>query len=140
MGSLLGYFDRLTADGLRHDNYFASQWGHAAYVRIWSPQGGSAPHLMMQDYPLANAVQDGPLILGFGARSDQKSSAGLGWGEVIVPYWFISLVFGAGAVISVRISMRRSRAIRSGLCPTCGYDLRATPERCPECGTVMKPV
>ena len=49
--------------------------------------------------------------------------------------WLASMFGCSVAMWVVQIDLsRRSRRIRSNQCPTCGYDLRATPDRCPECG------
>jgi hypothetical protein len=59
------------------------------------------------------------------------------WREfgVSLPYWFLLGCTGILPILWLRC-YRRARGRREGcLCPSCGYDLRATPERCPECGT-----
>jgi hypothetical protein len=54
--------------------------------------------------------------------------------DLAMPYWFMSILLAIGPVLRLRATIRRRRRQRVGLCPACGYDLRATPDRCPECG------
>jgi len=56
------------------------------------------------------------------------------WG---IPYWFFFLLAAAPALSpAMRLIRRRTlvRRLAAGRCPSCGYDLRGTPQQCPECG------
>jgi hypothetical protein len=55
----------------------------------------------------------------------------------VAPGWTFLLSLGAAALCRrIWVNRRRREREAGRLCRNCGYDLRATPDRCPECGTI----
>jgi hypothetical protein len=78
-----------------------------------------------------------------------KSIAGFFWGSSIlpwysgnrmrqvfqIPYWSFLLLAGAPILIWLSTRLRARFHRRRGRCQACGYDLRESRTRCPECGS-----
>ena len=58
---------------------------------------------------------------------------------IILPFWIPTLILALAFSATRPIHNRRRRKRKKlGLCAKCGYDLRASKERCPECGGTIK--
>jgi hypothetical protein len=102
-------------------------------LRWWSRPQGSTPSI-----PSGRIVYAGWRQLGFGAGRESSFYGGVPavFRRVVVPIWFPICLALAWPTYRLATRMSRRNRLRRGCCPTCGYDLRATPGGCPECGAV----
>jgi hypothetical protein len=89
-------------------------------------------------YPLNDTAHPFWNRLGIGVDSGQSYASGNTvasryWG-ITLPHWLIAAAMVLPPLARAVGCYRRRRRSVPGLCTKCGYDLRATPDRCPECG------
>jgi hypothetical protein len=100
----------------------------------WRPSFAHTRYAAEADPP-SHRLKASVRNLGFGFEHKVAGRNYESW-LVMVPFWFIWLMLMGGCVMFWRLgkgALRRERR-RAGLCVGCGYDLKGTPARCPECG------
>jgi len=74
-------------------------------------------------------------VLGFVIERDTRGQDL--YRAVAIPWWAVTALLAIAPSVTIwRWAGRRNQRML-GLCEVCGYDLRASHERCPECGTAI---
>jgi len=149
--------DNLTLDTARQDE--GGKWNHLQrgvytapgkfvyYTRPWATyrEAGHAPKTgwNLDHYAPTNPDQVFPSYssghgrFGFWVLKDYWIE---GSRAVVIPFWaptVLSVVLGIPAIGFARRSGVRAYRKAHGLCISCGYDIRESKERCPECGHIL---
>lgn len=101
---------------------------------LWSWGLGLGPNYLTSAEPQVRSFWN---RLGFGVYSGGSGSSfhDEHCEGVMVPWYSVALLLALGPLAWLVSARRQRRRRRAGWCLACGYDLRASPERCPECGT-----
>ena len=110
---------------------------HAGESRNQIPRSFSGYELIWNEWPqdYGGELCRSPTFLGFAWEPLTRPGAN---GRLTIPWAMVVATFAILPAVSLRRLIHARRATRRrrlGHCPACGYDLRATPSRCPECGT-----
>jgi hypothetical protein len=113
------------------------RWSVAAdkgALRVWrTPADPASVYQPPVTSPPQNVSRD---TYGLGGFTFERTGYPLNTVQAAVPLWAATLVTALPPLLWLTAAIRRARRKPPGHCRRCGYDLRATPERCPECGTI----
>jgi hypothetical protein len=107
--------------------------GSSGFTTGWSHSVGVAREIEQRHFKDRKTYVD---RFGFTVETWRGAFTQLYW--VAVPSWFLIIPTVILPTIAVMKGRGRHRRLRRGLCGNCGYDISATPDRCPECGTVVE--
>ena len=125
--SLIGLLLSVGLWGVSYDNY-----GYTNGVEWWVLSYGR-----LINFELLHDPPEG-FLRGFSSLSSQPlpvighHESGSLWFSL--PLWIPTLLFAAYPAYRLLPFHRRRKRKKLGLCVKCGYDLRGSKERCPECG------
>jgi hypothetical protein len=86
------------------------------------------------------------VVDGFGLQIECANQQPINFREsyevlgVAARHWMLVVMFGVLPVIRAVMWMSRRRKREGNFCENCGYDLRESKERCPECGLAVESV
>ncbi len=58
---------------------------------------------------------------------------------IAAPNWFLAILFAIVPGLWSKRFFQQRRRYGENCCSSCGYDIRESPERCPECGQAVAP-
>jgi hypothetical protein len=102
------------------------QYYHSAWTRLSSGWFATSA-----DVPVPGVRRVGFVGAVYQAYAGRNGGVSAHARSLRLPYWIPTLLFGLPPAVTY---VRRRRRRKPGHCRHCGYDLRASPERCPECG------
>jgi hypothetical protein len=79
---------------------------------------------------------------GFGCENrhvtGKRYAPGAVQARAIIPHWVPTMTLLLSSGVPMWRLWRKRLRLRNGLCIQCGYDLKASPTCCPECGSARK--
>jgi hypothetical protein len=135
------YLANRSIEEYRMGSEFGIVW--AQHETGWDTFNQWHPPQFWSGYPQPAPLEGTTVLgkLGFGHHGGAVWSS-KAW-IVSVPHSALAVTLAVPPAVWVALRLRlyrRSRRRARRQCPVCGYDLRATPNRCPECGSIPEKV